>query len=390
MKELLAKSMRDFKEGSIVKGTILEIRPREVLVDIGYKSEGAIPGSEFDDLENLQVGDEVEVLLCRLENDEGMVVLSKERAAAKQNWEKIVGVFNAGGLIKGKVKGSVKGGLLVNIGVEAFCPGSQIDIVPPKDLTGFVGNTYEFKIVKLMEDRRNVVLSRREIIEAERSEKRGAFMATKKKGDTVKGIVKNLTDFGAFVDLDGMDGLLHITDMTWGRLNHPSELLKVGQEIDVVILDINMDKERISLGLKQTQRNPWDKIEERFAVGSKVKGKVTNLMPYGAFVELEEGVEGLIHVTHRDGDLVELDRLTAGDIFGEVSLFDHQPRSADVQAVTDCILLKINEGVLRALAAFFPAAAFKFLLGIAQEMAQRLRRTNTRYVDSVLAPHEPK
>ena len=297
MKELLAKSMRDFKEGSIVKGTILEIRPREVLVDIGYKSEGAIPGSEFDDLENLQVGDEVEVLLCRLENDDGMVVLSKERAAAKQNWEKIVGVFNAGGLIKGKVKGSVKGGLLVNIGVEAFCPGSQIDIVPPKDLTGFVGNTYEFKIVKLMEDRRNVVLSRREIIEAERSEKRGAFLSAKKKGDTVKGIVKNLTDFGAFVDLDGMDGLLHITDMTWGRLNHPSELLKVGQEIDVVILDINMDKERISLGLKQTLRNPWEKIEERFAVGSKVKGKVTNLMPYGAFVELEEGVEGLIHVS---------------------------------------------------------------------------------------------
>ena len=297
MKELLAKSMRDFKEGSIVKGTILEIRPREVLVDIGYKSEGAIAGSEFDDLENLQVGDEVEVLLCRLENDEGMVVLSKERAAAKQNWEKIVGVYNAGGLIKGKVKGSVKGGLLVNIGVEAFCPGSQVDIVPPKDLTGFVGNTYEFKIVKLMEDRRNVVLSRREIIEAERSEKRGTFMANKKKGDTVKGIVKNLTDFGAFVDLDGMDGLLHITDMSWGRLTHPSELLKVGQEIDVVILEINMDKERISLGLKQTLRNPWDKIEERFAVGSKVKGKVTNLMPYGAFVELEEGVEGLIHVS---------------------------------------------------------------------------------------------
>jgi small subunit ribosomal protein S1 len=224
-------------------------------------------------------------------------VLSKERAAAKQNWEKIVGVFNAGGLIKGKVKGSVKGGLLVNIGVEAFCPGSQIDIVPPKDLTGFVGNTYEFKIVKLIDDRRNVVLSRREIIEAERSEKRGAFLSAKKKGDTVKGIVKNLTDFGAFVDLDGMDGLLHITDMSWGRLTHPGELLKVGQEIDVVILDINMDKERISLGLKQTQRNPWDKIEERFAVGAKVKGKVTNLMPYGAFVELEEGVEGLIHVS---------------------------------------------------------------------------------------------
>jgi small subunit ribosomal protein S1 len=299
MKELLAKSssFRDFKEGSIVKGTVLEIRPREVLVDIGYKSEGAIPAHEFDDVETLQVGDEVEVLLCRLENDDGMVVLSKERAAAKQNWEKIVAVFNDSGIIKGKVKGSVKGGLLVNIGVEAFCPGSQIDIVPPKDLAPFVGNTYEFKIVKLMEDRRNVVLSRRDIIEAERSEKRGAFMSAKKQGDIVKGVVKNLTDFGAFVDLDGMDGLLHITDITWGRLNHPSEALKVGQEIDVMILDINKDKERVSLGLKQTLKNPWDKIEERYAIGAKVSGKVSNLMPYGAFIELEEGVEGLIHVS---------------------------------------------------------------------------------------------
>src|SRR5688572_5214278 len=299
MKELLAKSyaLREFREGSIVKGTVLEIRPREVLVDIGYKSEGAIPGHEFDDIENLQVGDEVEVLICRLENDEGMVVLSKERAAAKQNWEKIVAVFNEGGLIKGKVKAAVKGGLLVNIGVEAFLPGSQIDIVPPKDLTPFIGNTYDFKIVKLMEDRRNVVLSRREIIEAERSEKRAEFMASKKIGDTVKGVVKNITDFGAFVDLDGMDGLLHITDITWGRLNHPSEALKVGQELDVMVLDINKDKERVSLGLKQTQKNPWDKIEERYAVGAKVKGKISNLMPYGAFVELEEGVEGLIHVS---------------------------------------------------------------------------------------------
>ena len=299
MKELLAKSyaLREFREGSIVKGTVLEIRPREVLVDIGYKSEGAIAGHEFDDIENLQIGDEVEVLIVRLENEDGMVVLSKERAAAKQNWEKIVQVFNEGGLIKGKVKAAVKGGLLVNIGVEAFLPGSQIDIVPPKDLTPFIGNTYDFKIVKLIEDRRNVVLSRREIIEAERSEKRAEFMANKKIGDTVKGVVKNITDFGAFVDLDGMDGLLHITDITWGRLNHPSEALKVGQELDVMVLDINKDKERVSLGLKQTQRNPWDKIEERYAVGAKVKGKVSNLMPYGAFVELEEGVEGLIHVS---------------------------------------------------------------------------------------------
>ena len=299
MRELLAKhkAIRDYKEGSIVKGTILEIRPREVLVDIGYKSEGAIAAHEFDDIADLEVGDEVEVLICRLENDEGMVILSKERAAAKQNREKIVKVFDEGGLIKGKVKAVVKGGLLVNVGVEAFLPGSQIDVIPPKDLTQFVGNTYDFKIVKLNDDRRNVVLSRREIIEAERSEKRGSFMASKKPGDVVKGVVKNITDFGAFVDLDGMDGLLHITDITWGRLNHPSEVLKVGMELDVVILEINKDKERVSLGLKQNLKNPWDKIEERFAVGAKVKGKVTNLMPYGAFIELEEGVEGLIHVS---------------------------------------------------------------------------------------------
>ena len=297
MKDLIAKSMRDFKEGSIVKGRILELRHREVLVDIGYKSEGVISASEFDDIDDLQVGDEVEVLLCRLENDEGMVILSKEKAAYKQNWEKIVKVFQGDGLIKGKVKAVVKGGLTVNIGVEAFLPGSQIDIVPPRDLQQFVGNTYDFKIVKINDDRKNVVLSRREIIEQERAEKRQRFLETIKIGSNVVGTVKNLTDFGAFIDLDGMDGLLHITDMTWGRLGHPSELLKVGQELEVVVLDINKEKERVSLGLKQTQKNPWDQTENRFPVGSKVKGKVTNLVPYGAFIEIEEGVEGLIHVS---------------------------------------------------------------------------------------------
>jgi small subunit ribosomal protein S1 len=297
MQELIAKSFRDFREGSIVKGHVLEIRPREVLVDIGYKSEGVIPASEFDDIEDLQVGDEVEVLLERLEDDQGMVKLSKEKAAHKQNWDKIVKVFQGDGLIKGKVKAVVKGGLTVNIGVEAFLPASQIDIVPPKDLQQFVGNTYDFKIVKVNDDRKNVVLSRRELIEQERAEKRQKFLDGVKIGSTVKGTVKNLTDFGAFIDLDGMDGLLHITDMTWGRLGHPSELLKVGQELEVVVLDINKEKERVSLGLKQTQKNPWDKIEERFPIGTNVKGKVTNLVPYGAFVELEEGVEGLIHVS---------------------------------------------------------------------------------------------
>ncbi len=299
MQQLLANSPREFnfREGSIVKGRILEIRQREVLVDIGYKSEGVISTGEFDDIDTLNVGDEVEVLLERLENDEGMVILSKSKAAYRQNWEKIVKVFEGEGLIKGKVKAVVKGGLTVNIGVEAFLPGSQVDIVPPRDLQQFVGNTYDFKIVKINDDRKNVVLSRRELIEQERSEKRLRFLDATTPGSTVTGSVKNLTDFGAFIDLDGMDGLLHITDMSWGRLTHPSELLKVGETLQVLVLDINREKERVSLGLKQLQKNPWDKIEERFPVGQVVKGKVTNLVPYGAFVELEDGVEGLIHVS---------------------------------------------------------------------------------------------
>ncbi len=297
LQDLIASSIKNYREGSIVKGHILEIRPREFLVDIGYKSEGVIPASEFEDPEEVEIGDEVEVLLERLENDEGMVVLSKEKAAQRQNWEKIVGVFKGDGLIKGKVRSVVKGGLTVNVGVEAFLPASQIDIVPPKDLQQFVGNVYDFKIVKINEDRKNVVLSRREIIEQERSEKRQKFLSGVKVGDRITGAVKNITDFGAFIDLDGIDGLLHVTDMSWARLNHPGELLKVGQQLEVQVLDINKDKERVSLGLKQMQSNPWDKIEERFPVGQKVKGKVTNLMPYGAFVQIEEGVEGLIHVS---------------------------------------------------------------------------------------------
>src|SRR5678809_1505580 len=229
MQDLLAKTYRDFREGSIVKGRVLEIRPREVLVDVGYKSEGVIPSAEFDDIESLEVGDEVDVLLERLENDEGMVVLSKEKAAYRQNWNKIVGVFQGDALIKGKVKSVVKGGLMVNIGVEAFLPASQIDVVPPKDLQQFVGNTYDFKIVKLNDDRKNVVLSRREVIEQERSEKRQKFMENVNLGDRVVGTVKNITDFGAVIDLDGMDGLLLVIEKKKKRLGHPSELLKVGQ-----------------------------------------------------------------------------------------------------------------------------------------------------------------
>ena len=296
LQALMASSFRDLRENSIVKGHIIDIKPQVVLVDIGYKSEGVIPSSEFED-EDIQIGDEVEVLLEKLENDEGMVVVSKEKAAHKQNWDKIVKVFNEGGLVKGKVKAVVKGGLTVNVGVEAFLPGSQVDIIPPKELDGYVGNVYEFKIVKINDDRKNIVLSRREVIEAERAEQRQRFLETVKTGDKVTGAVKNITDFGAFVDLGGMDGLLHITDMSWGRLNHPSEMLVIGQMLNVIILDVNKEKERVSLGLKQLQSNPWENIESKFPIGHHVKGKITKLVPYGAFVELSEGVEGLVHVS---------------------------------------------------------------------------------------------
>ena len=315
LEALIDSKLPSFRKGDIVNGTILEIRPQVVLVDIGYKSEGVIPISEFED-EEIEVGQEIEVLLESLENDEGLVVLSKEKAAHKQNWDKIVAVYKEGGLVKGKVKSVVKGGLMVNVGVEAFLPGSQVDIIPPKDLNEFVGNVYEFKIVKVNDDRKNIVLSRREVIEAERSEQRQRFLETVKVGDRVKGTVKNITDFGAFVDLSGMDGLLHITDMSWGRVNHPSELLHVGQEIEVLILEVDRDKERVSLGLKQLTENPWADIEKKYPIGSRVKGRVTKLLAYGAFVELEKGVEGLVHVSElswtkritRPSDVLSLDQ----------------------------------------------------------------------------------
>ena len=313
--ELIDSKFRELREGSIVTGTIQEIRPQVVLVDIGYKSEGAISISEFED-EEIEVGDQIEVLLERLENDEGIVVLSKEKAAHKQNWDKIVGVYRDGGLVKGKVKSVVKGGLMVNVGVEAFLPGSQVDIIPPRDLNEYVGKVYEFKIVKVNDDRKNIVLSRREVIEAERADQRQRFLETVKEGDKVEGIVKNITDFGAFVDLSGMDGLLHITDMSWGRVNHPSEMLHIGQSLEVVILEVDREKERVSLGLKQMTDNPWADIERKYPINSHVKGRVTKLLPYGAFVELEKGVEGLVHVSElswvkritRPSDVLKLDQ----------------------------------------------------------------------------------
>ncbi|MEM7393944.1 MAG: S1 RNA-binding domain-containing protein, partial [Verrucomicrobiota bacterium] len=290
-------TLKNFTEGSIVPGKALEIRKSEVLVDIGYKSEGLIPAEEFKNFSEIKAGDEFEVLIEYLEDEEGMVVLSKQRAEMQKNWDIVVSDNAEGDLIEGEIKARVKGGMIVDIGVDAFLPGSQVDVIPVRYPDDYIGKKFEFKILKINTERRNIVLSRRELLEEKRREQKKTLMSEIDVGQTRKGIVKNITDFGAFIDLNGMDGLLHITDMSWGRINHPSEMLQLGQELDVIILEIDRDKDRISLGLKQKTENPWERIDEKFPLHSRVHGKVVNLMPYGAFIELEEGVEGMVHVS---------------------------------------------------------------------------------------------
>ncbi|NKB23200.1 MAG: 30S ribosomal protein S1 [Kiritimatiellae bacterium] len=290
-------TLKDFAEGSIVSGKILEVRKTDVLIDIGYKSEGLIPVSEFNDIDTLNPGDDLDVLLEELEDDDGMVVLSKKSAELKRNWDRVVNDYKEGGLIEGEIKSRVRGGLIVDIGIDAFLPGSQVDVVPIRNLDQILGKTLEFKILKINEERRNVVLSRRELLEERRRDQKKALLTEIEEGQIRKGIVKNITDFGAFIDLNGMDGLLHITDISWGRINHPSEVLSISQELEVMILEINHEKERISLGLKQKTTNPWKDINGKYPFGSKIQGRVVNVMPYGAFVELEEGVEGMVHVS---------------------------------------------------------------------------------------------
>jgi small subunit ribosomal protein S1 len=298
MEELLGESsFENLKEGSIIEGTIIEIRQNEVIVDIGAKSEGSIAGHEFVDLGDLEIGQALEVFLEKIEDKDGNPVISFDKAEQKKNWEKILTRCEEGTIVSGRVKAKVKGGLIVAMGVDAFLPASQIDVQPPKNLDQYVGQTYDFKVLKINLDRKNIVVSRRELIEEQRHVKRQQLLADVKPGDVRRGIVKNITDYGAFIDLDGLDGLLHITDMSWGRISHPSEMVKISEEIDVMILEVDRDKERVSLGLKQTTSNPWDEIEKRYPVGGRIEGKVVNLVPYGAFIELEEGVEGLVHVT---------------------------------------------------------------------------------------------
>jgi small subunit ribosomal protein S1 len=298
MLELYEGTMSQIAEGEIVKSKVLRITDNAVILDVGFKSEGSVPLDEFKDPENLQVGDEVEVFLEHLEDQEGAVVLSKKKADFMRVWEKIRQAHESDQPVEGTLMKKIKGGVVVNLmGVDAFLPGSQIALRRVPNIDELLGQTYDFKIIKLNKRRRNIVVSRRVILETERAGKREKLMKELEVGQVRKGIVKNITDFGAFIDLGGVDGLLHITDMSYGRVSHPSELVAIGREVEVKILDIDWQRERISLGMKQLQSYPWQDVAEKYPVGSRVQGKVVSITNYGAFVELEPGIEGLVHIS---------------------------------------------------------------------------------------------
>ena len=290
-------SIASMDVGQILKGKIVEVTPDFVVVDVGLKSEGLIPTNEFEETAELELGADIEVYLDRAEGEDGQIVLSREKASRQRQWEYILNHCEEGSILKGKVIRKVKGGLMVDIGMEAFLPGSQIDNKRIKNIDEYLDKTFEFKILKINIERKNIVISRRELLEEERSSKKAEILDTIKEGEVRKGIVKNITDFGVFLDLDGIDGLLHITDMTWKRIKHPSEMVQLNDELDVMILHIDKEKGRVALGLKQKEQNPWEEIEKKYPTGTKVFGKIVNLVPYGAFIEIEPGIEGLIHVS---------------------------------------------------------------------------------------------
>lgn len=283
--------------GQILKGRIVEISKDYVVVDVGLKSEGLVPAGEFTEPEDMILGGETEVYLDQAEGEDGQIVLSKEKARKFRQWEYIVNNCREGSIVKGRVMRKVKGGLMVDIGMEAFLPGSQIDNKRIKNLDDFIGKSYDFKILKINIERKNIVVSRRELLEEERVSRKAELLENIREGALRRGIVKNITDFGVFLDLDGIDGLLHITDMTWKRIKHPSEMIHLGQELEVVILHVDREKGRVALGLKQKEENPWEEIEKRYPAGTRVRGKIVNLVSYGAFIEIEAGIEGLIHVS---------------------------------------------------------------------------------------------
>lgn len=286
--------------GTVIKGKIAKKLENEAFIDIGYKADGRVSKDEFADWNNVAEGQEIDVYLEDVEDEDSLPVISVRKAQAQKSWDELVANYKEGDIIKGIVRHRVRGGLIVDVGgVDAFLPGSQVElgIGTSRNNDDLLNQEIEFKILKIVADRKNIVLSRRELLEANRAEQRGVLLNELTKGEIRTGTVKNITDFGAFIDLNGMDGLLHITDMSWGRVSHPEEMLKVGEKIEVMILDIDRERQRISLGLKQKEGNPWDTVQVKYPIGSRVKGKVVNLMPYGAFIELEEGIEGLIHVS---------------------------------------------------------------------------------------------
>jgi len=300
MEALYDSSMRGYKEGEIVKGIVLGIDRDGVIVDVGMKSEGLISLDEFPGGKaGVHEGDEVEVLIEKTEDDksEGMIVLSIDKALKMRQWDKLQTVYDDEGTIKGTVIGKIKGGLAVDIGLRAFLPGSQIDVRPPRNLDEYIGKKFEYRIIKMNKRRGNIVLSRRVLIEEDRRASRETILATLEEGKCVDGVVKNITDYGAFIDLGGIDGLLHITDISWGRVNHPSEVLKIGETVNIVVLKFDRENEKVSLGLKQHTEDPWKNIEEKFAIGTRINGRVVSITDYGAFLELEPGVEGLVHIS---------------------------------------------------------------------------------------------
>ncbi len=297
-RQIYEQTLNKFQEGEIVRGRILSINQKEVSVDIGFKSEGVVPLEEFSNPEELKIGDEIEVYLDTVEDRDGQLVLSRKKADFLKAWERVVQYFEEDRTIEGRIVRRIKGGMVVDLmGVDAFLPGSQIDVRPIRDFDALVGQTFEFKIVNVNQLRKNIVVSRRVLIEEDLKDQREKILNELEKGQVLKGTVKNITNFGVFIDLGGVDGLLHINDLCWGRVSHPSEIVKLDQELEVMVLDFDEDKTRISLGLKQLQPHPWEKVEERYPVGSKVTGKVVNIADYGAFVELEKGVEGLVHIS---------------------------------------------------------------------------------------------
>jgi small subunit ribosomal protein S1 len=297
MSAVVGEDTKSFEPGSILDGDIVGFAGDDVVIEVGLKSEGMVPKDEWDNPAELRIGDRVKVLLERIDGAEGTIEISKRKADRQINWQRLVDTTREGDVVEGRVIRKIKGGLLVDIGVPVFLPASQVDVRRPGDIGDFMGKPIRASVLKIDTERKNIVISRRKLIEEERDQAKKRLMETLQEGQMVTGEVKNIADFGAFIDLGGIDGLLHITDMSWGRINHPSELLKIGQKIEVKVLNIDREKEKIALGLKQKEASPWEEIEQKYPVGSRIRGAVTSLMSYGAFVRLEDGIEGLVHIS---------------------------------------------------------------------------------------------